>query len=82
MRSDHRLTVREMADKLNLNSNAAQLILTDNLNMRRVSTKFISKLLPKECRLQMSQGLLHRAENNPDSSTVFQTENFFQMGVI
>lgn len=69
LRSDRRLTIREMADELNLSFYAVQSILTEDLNMRRVSAKFIPKLLSdeqKEHRLQVSQELLNLAENDPD----------------
>lgn len=48
VRSDRRLTIREMSDELNLSFYAVQSILTEDLNMRRVSAKFIPKLLTDE----------------------------------
>lgn len=69
VRSDRRLTIREMADELNLSFYAVQSILTENLNMRRVSAKFIPKLLTdqqKQHRLEVSQDLINRAETDPD----------------
>ena len=45
VRSGHRLTIREMVDELILSFNATRLILTDDLNMRRMNMRFIPKLL-------------------------------------
>ncbi|KAJ4450764.1 hypothetical protein ANN_02194 [Periplaneta americana] len=42
--ADCRLKIREMADELNLSFYAVQSILIKDLNMRRVSTKFIPNL--------------------------------------
>ena len=72
MRSDRRLTIREMVDELTLRFYAVQSILTEDLNMRRVSPKFIPKFLldkQKEHRLQVFQNLINWAGNTPDSFT-------------
>ena len=69
VRSIHRLTIREMANELNLSFYAVQSILSEDLNMRRVSVKFIPKLLSdqqKQYRLEVSQELFNRAETDPD----------------
>ena len=60
--SDRRLTIREMSDELNLSFYAVQSILTEDLNMRRVSAKFIPKLLTDEQKQ-------HRFENSCASTT-------------
>ena len=62
VRSDRRLTIREMSDELNLSFYAVQSILTEDLNMRRVSAKFIPKLLTDEQKQ-------HRFENSCASTT-------------
>ena len=69
VRSDRRLTIREMSHELNLSFYAVQSILTKDLTMRRVSAKFIPKLLSdeqKQHRLQVAQELINRSENDAD----------------
>ena len=69
VRSDRRLKIREMSHELNLSFYTVQSILTKDLTMRRVSAKFIPKLLSdeqKQHRLQMAQELINRSENDPD----------------
>ena len=48
VRSDRRLTIREMSHELNSSFYAVQSILTKDLTMRQVSAKFIPKLLSDE----------------------------------
>ena len=48
MRSGHRLTIKEMVDELILSFNATRLILTEDLNMRRMNMRCTSKLLQNE----------------------------------
>ena len=67
--SDHRLTIREMSHELNLSFYAFQSILTKDLTIRRVSAKFIPKLLSdeqKQHRLQVAQEMINQSENDPD----------------
>lgn len=67
--SDRRLTISEMANELNLSFYAVQSILSEDLNMCRVSVKFIPKLLSdqqKQYRCEVSQELFNRAETDPD----------------
>ena len=68
VRSDYLLTSREMAHELNLSFYAFQSILTKDLTMRRVSAKFIPKLLSttRNNRLQVAQEMINRSENDPD----------------
>ncbi|XP_034522201.1 protein GVQW3 isoform X2 [Ailuropoda melanoleuca] len=46
--SNRRLTVRMMAEELNLDKETVRLILKENLNMRKVSAKVISDILKDE----------------------------------
>lgn len=67
--SDRRLTIREVADDTDLAFATVQSILTEDLGMRRVSAKFIPKLLTdeqKEARVQICADLLETSENDPD----------------
>ena len=68
VRSDRRLTIREMSHELNLSFHAVQSILTKHLTMRRVSAKFIPKLSDKhkQHRLQVAQEMINRSENGAD----------------
>ena len=69
VRSDRRLTFREMSHELNLSLYAVQSILTKELTMRRVFAKFIPKLLSdeqKQHQLQVAQEMINRSENDPD----------------
>ena len=78
VRSDRRLTIREMSDELNLSFYAVQSTLTKDLTMRRVSAKFIPKLLSderKQHRLQVAQEMIHRSESDPDLLNMVSTGN-------
>jgi AraC-like DNA-binding protein len=61
------LTIREIADELNLSFGTCQAILTQDLGMRRVSAKLIPRLLTQdqtERRVIACRELLQRAEND------------------
>ncbi|KAL7630775.1 UNVERIFIED_CONTAM: hypothetical protein RMT77_019010 [Armadillidium vulgare] len=76
--SDHRLTIREVFDELNLSFYAVQSMLIEDLKMRRMSAKFVPKLLsdqPKQHRLDVSQDLINRAKSHPDSLNRVMTGN-------
>ena len=70
VRSDRRLTIREIVDELGLCFYAVRSILTADLDTRRVSAISLSDE-QKEHRLQASQEMLNLAENGPDSPTCF-----------
>jgi histone-lysine N-methyltransferase SETMAR len=60
------LTIREIADELNLSFGTCQAILTQNFGMRRVSAKLVPRLLTQdqtEHRATACRELLQRAEN-------------------
>ena len=68
-RSDCRLTVRMIADELNMNSERVWRIITEDLGMRKVCAKMIPKLLndgQKENRVQVCQDILKQLEITPD----------------
>ena len=46
---DRRVTVRELAEEMGINTGSVDSILTDDLAMRRVSAKFMTKnqLIPR-----------------------------------
>jgi AraC-like DNA-binding protein len=67
IRRNRRLTIREIADELNLSFGTCQAILTQDLGMRRVSAKLLPRLLTQdqtEHRATAYRELLQRAEND------------------
>ena len=72
IRGNHRLTVREVADEAGISIGSCHHIFTEKLKTRRVSAKFVPRLLTddqKENRVEISQELLANANGN---------ENFFK----
>ena len=66
---DRRVTVRELAEDAGISPGSLHSILTDNLTMRRVSAKFVPKLLTieqKERRLKVTQDMLDSANNDTE----------------
>ena len=82
IRSNRRLTIREISEILNISYGSVQNILTTDLNMRRVSAKFVPHVLmveQKQQRLSISLELCDHAAS--DSSflgkvTLHQTPAF------
>ena len=67
--SDHRLTVRMIADELSMNSERVWRIITEDLGMRKVCVKMVPRLLndgQKENRVQVCQDILKQLEITPD----------------
>jgi AraC-like DNA-binding protein len=67
IRRNRRLTIRKIADKLNLSFGTCQAILTQDLGMRRVSAKLLPQLLTQdqtEYRATACRELLQRVEND------------------
>lgn len=65
---NHHASVREIARELNIGREAARLILTDNLGMRRVAARFVPKelnFLQKDHRVQVSLDMLDRVNSDP-----------------
>ena len=52
IRSNSRLTIREISEDLNISYGSVQNILTTDGNMRRVSAKFVSRVLTIEQKQQ------------------------------
>jgi len=66
---NRRITIREIADDLNISFGSCQSILTDVLGMTRVSAKFVSKLLnfdQKQRRMNIAQDMLNDVNDDPD----------------
>jgi len=67
IRSNRRLTTREIYENLNISYGSVQHILTTYLNMRRVSAKFVPRVLTVEQnqeRLSISLELRDRAASD------------------
>jgi len=67
VRSDRRLTIREMAEECNISFGSCQEILTEKLQMRRVAAKIVPKLLTedqKQHRIHLSEELLQKANDD------------------
>ena len=65
VRSDRRLTVRMITDKLGMNSKSVWKIITEDLGMRKICTKMVPRLLnkeQKERRVQVYQDILEQLE--------------------
>jgi len=64
---NRRLTVREVADEVGISIGSCRQILTEKLQMRRVSAKFVPCLLTddqKDTRVEIVQELLANANDN------------------
>ena len=84
VRSDRRLAVRMIADELGMNSERVWRIITEDLGMRKICAKIVSRLLnegQRERRVQMCQYILEQLETEPnllkrivtsDESWIFQ----------
>ena len=65
VRSDRRLGVRVIVEELNMNRETVQQIVKEDLGMRKISTKMVSRILThdqKKRRLHISSDLLRNAE--------------------
>ncbi|GFS90934.1 HTH_48 domain-containing protein [Trichonephila clavipes] len=69
VRSDHRLTIREIAQECHISIGSCDEILRKDLNMHRVSAKFVPHLLTENLqfqRLATSSHLFQSARDNPE----------------
>jgi hypothetical protein len=75
---DLRITVREIETELGVSIGSVHSILTKDLHMRRVSAKFVSKLLKmeqKQCHLDIAQDMLDNANSDPNFLNTMITGN-------
>ena len=66
---DCRLTVQEIVVKVEISTGSAHSILTEDLNLQRVSTKFVPKLLmeqQKKLQKEISEDMLNLANHDPE----------------
>ena len=69
VRSDRRLTVRMMAEELNINRESVRTILMKELHMHKACAKIVPKLLSdgqKQHRVRVCEDMLERIGANPD----------------
>lgn len=69
VRKDRRLSIRMIAEMVNIDKETARQILHDNLNMRKVCAKMVPRLLSpdqKENRKRICTDILKEIENNPN----------------
>jgi len=70
IRSNRRLTVREVAEEASISKTVCRETLTENLGLHRISAKFVPRLLTdeqKQNRVDVSQELLDRANDDDDN---------------
>ncbi|XP_026814323.1 protein GVQW3-like [Rhopalosiphum maidis] len=68
IRSDRRMTIKELSSECNISIGSCQTILTEDLGMRRVCAKMVPKLLSqdqKNHRIEVCQSLKERIQNDP-----------------
>ena len=69
IRADRRLTIREVAEGVRIAFGTCQKILTEDLRMRRVTAKYVPRLLTaeqKDDRVSVCTDLRDRAQNDPN----------------
>ena len=69
IRADRRLTIREVAEEVRIAFGTCQKILTEDLRMRRVTAKFVPRLLTaeqKDDRVSICTDLRDRVQNDPN----------------
>jgi len=78
IRENRRLTVREVADEAGISIGSCHQIFTQKRQMRRVSAKFVPRLLTddqKENRVEISQELLASANGNENFKNIKTADN-------
>ena len=77
---DCRLTLRKIVEEMGISRGSVHCILTEDLCMRRVSAKFIPKLLTeqqKELRVEIGQDMLDWANNDVEYTKTIINFLFF-----
>ena len=76
VKSDRRLSIRMMSDELHLSRETVRKILTEELQMRKISAKLVPKILTdeqKERRMQVCIDLSRRIEEDDDLASKIVT---------
>jgi len=66
---DRRITIRELADEAGVSIGSVHSIVTEDLGLRRISAKFVPKLLTieqKQLRLEIAQDMLETVNSDPN----------------
>ena len=66
---DRRVTIQEIVGEVGISAGSVHTILTEDLNLRRVSAKFVPKLLTeqqKELRKEIAEDMLDCANHDPE----------------
>ena len=69
VRQDRRLTIRMMAEELEMSKESVRTILVENLGMKKICARMVPKLLSEEQksrRIQVCEEILQQLEVNPD----------------
>jgi len=82
--ADRRLTIREVAEEVRIAFSTCQKILPEDLQMRRVTAKFVPRLLTaeqKDDRVSVCTDLCDRAQNDPNfMSSVINGDEYWVYG--
>jgi hypothetical protein len=73
---DHHVTIQELVEEVGISTGLVHSILTDNLAMRRVSSKFMLKLLTmeqKQLPLEVLQDMLDYTNSDPEFLNIVTT---------
>jgi histone-lysine N-methyltransferase SETMAR len=76
--ADRRLTIREAAEEIRVAFGTCQKIVTEDLQMRHVTAKFVPRLLTaeqKDDRVSVCTDLRDRAQNNPNIMSSVNTDD-------
>jgi histone-lysine N-methyltransferase SETMAR len=82
VRNDRRLSIRMIAEELNVDKETVRQILTENLKMKKACAKMVPKNLSEDQKLnreEMCQNVLEKIEEDPDflNSVVTCDETWF-----
>ena len=73
VRNNRRLTVRQIADDCEISVSSCDTILTDDLHMKRVCTKFVPRLLTDDQREQRQTIVRDLFENSCEECSFLRT---------
>ena len=80
---DRRLTVQEIITEVEISSSSVHSTLTEDLNLRRVSAKFVLKLLTEQqkvVRKEISEDMFDLANHDPEFKTTITGYETFVYG--
>ncbi|KAG5331689.1 GVQW3 protein, partial [Acromyrmex heyeri] len=81
MKKDYRITTRMIAEKLGISNDSVQTILKEDLNMRKLCTKIVPKVLTDEqkqrCTVAMTEAPWSRSTINMFQKINLLMQNFY-----